>query len=253
MSSTDASTIRGPWRRPKNTSADEKGGIHDDDTAQGLGFEGGTIAGSIHMEQFPPMLVDYFGDAWWSNGGISLYFKAATIDHEPVRCLLEPISEIKARIWMENEAGAVVMEGSASLGDDPDSEVSRRIAANRQATDLRMMADVVIGAPSPQGTVCVSEESIDKRLGVITESMDCYTDATLYGTELCQWQSAFIRFEAWRRTLFLSAGLMLGYLGLSRSSTLVRRLYQGGTTQYTVTLLRSLIARRLKLFGTPRG
>ena len=78
--------IVGPWRRPKNTSADEKGGIHDDDTAQDLGFQGGTIAGSIHMEQFPPLLVAHFGDAWWSQGGMSLYFKAATIDHEPVCC-----------------------------------------------------------------------------------------------------------------------------------------------------------------------
>lgn len=175
-----SATVIGQWRRPKNTSADEKGGIHDDDTAQGLGFQGGTIAGSIHMEQFPPMLVDYFGDAWWSKGGISLYFKAATVDHEPVRCMLEPISKTKARIWMENETGAVVMEGSASLGDDEDSEVSRRIAANRQATDLRMMADVVIGAPSPQGSVCITEESIDARLAVITEPMDCYIEAELF-------------------------------------------------------------------------
>lgn len=181
MSATNSSKVTGAWRRPKNTSADEKGGIHHDDTAQGLGFQGGTIAGSIHMEQFPSMLVDYFGDAWWSNGGISLYFKAATVDHELVRCLLEPISVSKVRIWMENEAGAVVMEGSASLGDDEDSEVSRRIAANRQATDLRMMADVVIGEPSPQGSVRVSQESIDARLAVITEPMTCYTDATLFG------------------------------------------------------------------------
>ena len=213
MSSTDASTIRGPWRRPKNTSADEKGGIHDDDTAQGLGFEGGTIAGSIHMEQFPPMLVDYFGDAWWSNGGISLYFKEATIDREPVRCLLEPISEIKARIWMENEAGAVVMEGSASLGDDPDSEVSRRIAANRQATDLRMMADVVIGAPSPQGTVCVSEESIDKRLGVITESMDCYTDATLYGGRVVPMAECIHSFRGVEEDIIPIRGPYVGLFG----------------------------------------
>jgi len=176
-----ATTISGPWRRPKNTSADEKGGIHDDDTAQDLGFQGGTIAGSIHMEQFPPLLVDHFGDAWWSHGGMSLYFKTATIDHEPVCCKLEPTSETKARIWMENEAGAVVMEGSASLGEDEDSEVSRRIKAVRPPGDLRMMADVVVGAPSPECPVRISQESIDERLGVITEPMDCYNDDTLYG------------------------------------------------------------------------
>ena len=172
--------ISGLWRRPKNTSADEKGGIHDDDTAQDLGFQGGTIAGSIHMEQFPPLLVEHFGHDWWSRGGMSLYFKAATVDHEPVCCKLEPTGENKARIWMENEAGTVVMEGSASLGDDDDSEVSRRIKAIRPAGELRMMADVVIGAPSPQCPVRITEKSIDERLAVITERMDCYTDDTLY-------------------------------------------------------------------------
>lgn len=176
-----STTISGLWRRPKNTSADEAGGIHDDSTAQDLGFQGGTIAGSIHMEQFPPLLVDHFGDAWWSRGGMSLYFKTATIDHEPVCCKLESTGESKARIWMENEAGAVVMEGSASLGDDKDSEVTRRITAIRPASDLRMMANVVVGAPSPECPVRISQDSIDERLAVITEPMDCYTNTSLYG------------------------------------------------------------------------
>ena len=43
---------------------------------------------------------------------------------------------------MENEAGTLVMEGSASLGDNEDSEVSKRIKANRPPSDLRMMVDV---------------------------------------------------------------------------------------------------------------
>ena len=176
-----SSTISGPWRQPKNTSAHEKGGIHDDDTAQELGFQGGTIAGSIHMEQFPPLLVDHFGDAWWSQGGMSLYFKTATIEGEPVRCKLEPTGETKVRIWMENEAGAIVMEGSASLGEDDDSEVSRRINAIRPPGDLRMMADVVVAQPSPHCPVRITQESIDERLAVITEPVDCYVDDSFYG------------------------------------------------------------------------
>ena len=175
-----SATITGPWRRPINPSANEKGGIHDDATAQDLGFKGGTIAGSIHMEQFPPLLVEHFGAAWWSRGGMSLYFKTATIENEPVCCKLEPLDERRARIWMENEAGAVVMEGTASLGDDPESEVSARAKAARPASDLRMMADVAVGARSPECPVRIPEESIDARLAVITEPMACYSDATLF-------------------------------------------------------------------------
>ena len=49
--------------------------IHDDATAQKLGFRGGTIAGSIHMDQFPPVLVEAFGPAWFETGSLSLAFR----------------------------------------------------------------------------------------------------------------------------------------------------------------------------------
>lgn len=208
-----SATVTGLWRRPKNTSADEKGGIHDDDTAQGLGFQGGTIAGSIHMEQFPPLLVGYFGDAWWRQGGMSLYFKAATVDHEPVCCKLEPISETKARIWMENESGVMVMEGSASLGDDPDSQVSKRIAANRPAEDLRMLGAVVIGTPSPECAVQVSDESIDQRLAVITEPMDCYTDATIFGGRVAPMAECIHAFRGVEEHIIPISGPYVGLYG----------------------------------------
>ena len=41
--------VVGPWRTPRNLSADAAGSIHDDATAAGLGFRGGTVAGNIHM------------------------------------------------------------------------------------------------------------------------------------------------------------------------------------------------------------
>ncbi|XOV82388.1 MAG: hypothetical protein ACFHXK_16175 [bacterium] len=176
-----SATITGPWRRPTNTSADEKGGIHDDDTAQVLGFQGGTIAGSIHMEQFPPLLVDHFGDAWWETGGMSLYFKTATIDHEPVCGKLTPKGPATARIWMENEAEALVMEGTASLGEDSASEISKRLQSVRSASDLRMLADVTPGRASPECPVRIPQASIDERLAVITEPMPVYTDPSIYG------------------------------------------------------------------------
>ena len=50
--------ITGPIWAARNWSADEgEGSIHDDATASKLGFRGGTVAGDIHMNQFPPVLV----------------------------------------------------------------------------------------------------------------------------------------------------------------------------------------------------
>lgn len=169
--------ITGPWRKPTNTSADEKGGIHDDETAQNLGFSGGTVAGNLHMEQFPPLLLAHFGDAWWQTGNLSMYFMTATQDMDPVRCFLESLDNNNTsdvRVWMENENGDRVMAGTAGIGDTSNSEISTRLANLRPAHDLRTLADVRIGEPSPVLEAFASDASVDERMGVITEPLACY-------------------------------------------------------------------------------
>lgn len=168
--------LESEWRRPTNTSAHQKGGIHDDDTAQKLGFDGGTVAGSLHMEQYPPLLVKHFGDDWWRRGSLSLYFKKATFDGDPVRAFLEPESDTRARVWMENEAGDLVMSGTAALGDDPNSEIRTRLQSVRVPTDLRMLSNVVPNKPSPTLSASANDAAIEERLAVITEPMSLYTE-----------------------------------------------------------------------------
>lgn len=78
----------GPIRHSVNGSVNAKGSIHDDATATNLGLRGGTVAGSIHMDLFGPLLLEVFGDGWWETGNLSLYFKNATTDREPVQASL---------------------------------------------------------------------------------------------------------------------------------------------------------------------
>ncbi len=177
----DNTISSGPWRQPRNSAADEKGGIHDDTTAKNLGFQGGTIPGSVSMEQFTPLLVRYFGETWWTTGGMSVFLTQPVFDNEPVRCNLKPVKENKVQIWMENKAGNVVVEGTASLGDDPESEINARLLDNQPHPELRMLADVVIDTPSELCPVRISDEEIDARLRVITEPMDCYASADQFG------------------------------------------------------------------------
>ena len=68
--------IAGPlWAARNWNIEDGAGSIHDDDTAAELGFRGGTVAGDIHMNQFPPILVEVFGNEWFERGNLSLNFK----------------------------------------------------------------------------------------------------------------------------------------------------------------------------------
>src|SRR5262245_26291731 len=120
----------GPYRRPRNLAQNQRGNIHDDATATKLGFRGGTVAGSIHMEQFPPILMRAFGDAWWERGGLSCYFRNATIDNEAVRPIVDmPASgqnDTQINIWMERDDGMQVLEGTASIGEPSEPSMLRR-------------------------------------------------------------------------------------------------------------------------------
>jgi hypothetical protein len=82
---TTSDVISGPVRQPRNLAAHIVGSIHDDDTAAALGFRGGTVAGSVHLDQFPPLLVQAFGQRWFETGSLSLYFRHATTDGRPSR------------------------------------------------------------------------------------------------------------------------------------------------------------------------
>ena len=61
IEATDTELV-GPWRSPRQMlqaqSYDSHASIHDDATAQKLGFQGGTIEGPTHFSQFVPLCVE---------------------------------------------------------------------------------------------------------------------------------------------------------------------------------------------------
>jgi hypothetical protein len=128
--------------RPDSAS----GSIHDDAVATGLGFRGGTIAGSVHMDQFPAILVEAFGREWFETGSLSLTFRNATISGESVIAMVEvPASrtDSQARAWIERTDGLLAGEGTASVGSP--AAPTHLSSADLRPTDpgrLRILAGV---------------------------------------------------------------------------------------------------------------
>src|SRR5206468_8162273 len=110
--------IVGPLRQSVNASQQATGSIHNDEVATKLGFRGGTVAGSIHLELFPPLLVEAFGPRWFERGSLSIYFKNPTMDREPVRGLVDApadkAADAQVRAWIERDDGLLGGEGTAS-------------------------------------------------------------------------------------------------------------------------------------------
>ncbi|HEY9219414.1 MAG TPA: hypothetical protein VIO94_15305, partial [Phenylobacterium sp.] len=170
----------GPFRVPRNMAQEVKGSIHDDATASKLGLKGGTVAGSIHMDQFVPMLVDIYGEAWWKTGTLSLMFKQPTVDREEVRAVVRP-GDPRARLTMYNQPGDLICEGTASLlSPDPESELAKRMPAQEPARpgSLRILAALKIGDKAGDVPVEITAEGAKRRNETITEPMKAYEGET---------------------------------------------------------------------------
>lgn len=138
-------TFVGDVRRPRNLSAGAAGSIHDDSTAVELGLRGGTVAGNIHLNQFVTPLVEAFGTAWFATGSLSVMFKQPTTDGEPVRATVDATGD-SARVRLETPNGALIGEGTASVGEpDPDSELRTRDLRPVDASELRILRDLDAG------------------------------------------------------------------------------------------------------------
>jgi hypothetical protein len=180
--------ITGPLRRPRNLSARATGSIHDDATATSLGFRGGTVAGSIHMDQFPPLLLQAFGPGWFESGSLSLYFRHATTDGEPVIALLgRPPADgrdSQVRAWATTTDGTLVAEGTAAAGSpDVVSALRGRDLRAVDPAELRILASLRPGDPLGDCEVTVDgkrQQSVISQ-GAMTEPLDWYTSSSPWG------------------------------------------------------------------------
>jgi hypothetical protein len=168
--------LAGEFRAPRNAWQGAPGSIHTDEVASKLGFKGGTIPGSVHMDQFVPMLLEVYGPKWFETGDISLHFVQATVDAEKVRAVVRP-GEERARLTMFNEAGALICEGTASVNaPDPKAELVGRMEAQAAAEPgrLRILADLAVGDETGGYTLTVTEEHLEKSLKILTEPLPVY-------------------------------------------------------------------------------
>lgn len=185
----DGRVIVGPIREPRNLEQEIKGSIHDDATAVKLGLRGGTVAGSLHMEQFPPLLTHLLGRRWWQSGGLSLYFRYATTDRERVQCFArrpeaDPAvqDDLRTEVWMDHESGQRVAEGTASVGKpDPTSTLRLRVQQVPTPNDLRILSDLEIGQESEPIPTRATRERLERRLSVIVEPLLDYGRESEWG------------------------------------------------------------------------
>ena len=189
----------GPLRTPHNrasSAALARSGaplpahnIHDDTTAQSLGFRGGTVAGSVHLDQFVPLLLAAFSDRWFEDGSISLQFRNATVDAEPVRAIVgrPEATGDQVAVRMERDDGLLVAEGTASAGWQAGPTHLHALDLRAASpSELRLLAGVSPGAPISSRSSTVDPDEQRRRLEAapITEPLPWYTGPSPWGPSI---------------------------------------------------------------------
>ena len=179
--------ITGPYRASRNAANTEDGGMHHDDTARANGFRGGAVAGSIHLDLFPPRLLEAFGPTWYDRGSLSIGYVNHTIDREPVRAMLDDDQDGdgQVRAWVEREDGMLVAEGTASVGASPSpvSALRARDLTRFSTTTPTLLAGVAVGDELGPTVVHVDGARQQRLLDddLCTEPLDWYRTTSPWG------------------------------------------------------------------------
>jgi hypothetical protein len=180
----------GPWRTPQQMLAaqqyDEHTSIHDDSTAQRLGFQGGTIEGPTHFSQFAPLCEQLWGRAWFETGCISAHYRNPSFAGEEVQAIVTKSAGLQNQvsIRMDKRDGTEVLRGSASVGThSPPAALDQRLTELKPLRDPVVLRDVKVGMTTTRQSVRMDLDqnmgalypfSLRQKLKVITEFSSLY-------------------------------------------------------------------------------
>jgi len=178
--------LYGPWRQPRNLFNERPGSIHDDRTAEKLGFRGGTVAGSIHFEMLVPLLLKAFGPRWFDRGTLSIDFKYATLDYEEVRGIVdmppEGATDAQVAVLIDRPTGEVVGVGTASVGSPTEQTcLATKDLSKYDSGEYKILKDVHPGDKFPIVQATITRQVLEDRMKVITEPLPWYVGDSPWG------------------------------------------------------------------------
>ena len=180
----------GPWRNAYNDARDMEGSIHEDTMAQKAGMRGGAVVGITHLNLFPPLLLEAFGQRWFEHGCLSIFYTYALVHGEQLRAVIgvppEGANDVQVEAWLETPDGKTVGKGTTSMGNLKEPSYIRGLELeSARPEDMRIMADAMVGDPLPSREVTVTQETMDNTLRVIRgygdEPLDWYTGDSPWG------------------------------------------------------------------------
>jgi hypothetical protein len=185
-------SLLGPWRSPRQMLHaqvyDSHASIHDDATAQKLGFQGGTIEGPTHFSQFAPLCENIWGKAWFETGCLSAHYRNPAFEGEEVQThIARPqAAQNITTIGMTKRDGTEILRGTASIGGVTGTALELRLKELKPLADPVILHDLKVGMKTTRQTVKMDFDqhmgdlypfSLRDKLKVITEPSPHYSGA----------------------------------------------------------------------------
>jgi hypothetical protein len=178
--------IESRGRKMANSPTSTVGSIHEPDVAQKIGMRGGVIAGVIHLDLFPPLMMEAFGKEWFEKGSLSLFYTYALLHGEELRAILQvppPNNrEVQVEARLESRDEHLVARGTASIGNPQEkSYIGAMEIKSSPAEERRIYKDLEAGYEPEPKEVQMSSSELMEKLEFCEDSLEWNSGSSPWG------------------------------------------------------------------------
>ncbi len=175
-----------PFYDVVNVHAGVTGAVQSDETARRVGFSGGVVRGTIHVQQFPRVLLSAFGQRWFEVGGVAVMFIKPTMHGDRVRIGMQAPeldgADEQVQIWVEREDGLHLVNGTAQLGSPRGASLARQMVMNTHGADqCRILAGLAVGTVTERVPVRLDSGLLAAEPSMAMAPADWYRSSSPWG------------------------------------------------------------------------
>lgn len=176
----------GPVCHVANDALEEEGSIHDESVARDIGFSGGLVAGTNHLELFPFLVREGFGPGWFEAGSLSIYFRVPTTHREPAQAVLGAApagpGAFQVEAWIQRPDGERIGEGTLAVGaPDVPTALGARDLHHYDRGEYEILHDVNVGDVFEETETVMTQEDMARRIRLQEAPLDWWHGPSPWG------------------------------------------------------------------------
>lgn len=176
----------GEWRKAINAAAKMKESIHDDSVGKKVGMRGGVVAGTVHQDIWGPIALKAFGQRWFEQGTVSLFFTYALLAGEELRGIVKvPPKDAKDALVearLESLDGHKVAEGTISIGNPKEkTHLQAMELTSSPKEERRILKDFEVGMDMPVNEGTITSAEVEEKFSSLEDTVPWYSGKSPWG------------------------------------------------------------------------